>query len=242
MEEDIQGTQNTEQETPAIEKAVEPQVSVEELRTQLQNITGERDHKESEIKRLQTVLRDVQKTQGQGSDALSKRMDSLEELLADNADYLAELRGEEIQPKPKPRLSHREQLEQRRKETPKPTATQDLDPDAERFLRYAYAQGLSQTDPLFLEAVDEGKRNPKEAYEYLKGKQDTKNQALVNKQATEIASRLVEQKLKELGLTSSDISGPSAPTTSWERTEADYAEGKISTEEYSKARKQQGII
>ena len=182
-----------------------PEVSIEDLRKQVAA-------KEEEIRKLQqTVSRHADserklKDQSETLTSLHKRLDQQEESQAVILDYLEEIRGE---PGEKPKTqTHKAELEERRKEKPKG------DPDVARFVAFVESEGLSYDDSLVKEAASED-RNPKEALKYLRDKVRATQSQSIDKRAKEIAEGLLEQKLKELGLTAAGPKGPSGPKENW---------------------------
>ena len=180
-----------------------PEVSIEDLRKQVAA-------KEEEIRKLQqTVSRHADserklKDQSETLTSLHKRLDQQEESQAVILDYLEEIRGE---PREKTQ-THKAELEERRKEKPKG------DPDVARFVAFVESEGLSYDDSLVKEAASED-RNPKEALKYLRDKVRATQSQSIDKRAKEIAEGLLEQKLKELGLTAAGPKGPSGPKENW---------------------------
>lgn len=201
----------TEQEvTPKVEtdEKVEtpPEVSKEDLQKQVVA-------KEEEVRKLQqTVSRHAEserklKDQSETLASLHKRLDQQEASQADILDYLEEIRGEPAVEKPKTQ-THREQLETQRKER-ETSPKKEVDPDVMKFVTYVDSQSLSIEDDLVKEAVGED-RNPKDALKYLRDKVKASQGQDVDKRAKEIAEDLLEQKLKEYGLTASGAGGPTA--------------------------------
>ena len=191
----------TQEITP--EKVETPEVSIEDLQKQVAA-------KEEEIRKLQqTVSRHADserklKDQSETLTSLHKRLDQQEESQAVILDYLEEIRGE---PREKTQ-THKAELEERRKEKPKG------DPDVARFVAFVESEGLSYDDSLVKEAASED-RNPKEALKYLRDKVRATQSQSIDKRAKEIAEGLLEQKLKELGLTAAGPKGPSGPKENW---------------------------
>jgi len=199
---ELQKTQT--EETPEVEPAVEPEVSIEDLKKEI-------ERKESEIKRLQGISKDLQKRgiPKEELDALTQRIDGIEELHATMMDYLVEHLGEPVEEEPTPtKKTYRQQLDERR--AIQRVGKRETDPDVSRFINYVDGQGLERNDPLVLEAVGED-RTPQEALKYLRDKIKATNQASVDKLIAEKAKALNEQWLREHGIAASEASGPSAP-------------------------------
>ena len=151
---ELQETQT--EETPEVEPAVEPEVSIEDLKKEI-------ERKESEIKRLQGISKDLQKRgiPKEELDALTQRIDGIEELHATMMDYLVEHLGEPVEEEPTPtKKTYRQQLDERR--AIQRVGKRETDPDVSRFINYVDGQGLEHNDPLVLEAVGED-RTPQEA-------------------------------------------------------------------------------
>lgn len=190
----------------------EQAIPVATIQPQSPDLQKEIDRKEAEIKRLQGLVKDAQKrgVPKEEIDALNKRFDGIEELTATMADRLEEQFGESDVKTTK--KTHRQELDEKRQVKPKvePVA----DPDVQKFIGYLNSQDLAYDDPLVQEAIAED-RTPQDALKYIKGKVEAKSQVIIDKKAEEIAKNLVEQKLKDLGLTASGAGGPSAPGTAW---------------------------
>lgn len=186
-----------------VEPGVEGQAVDEVIATP--DLTKEIERKEAEIKRLQGLLKDSQRRgiPKEELDILQKRLDGVEESHAEMFDYIVEHLGEGETEKPV-RKTRRQQLEESRKA--KITPAPELAPDVKKFIGYLDSQDLAYDDPIVEEATADN-RTPQEALKYLKEKMDTKSQAMIE----EKARILVEQKLKEKGLTTSGIDAPSAP-------------------------------
>lgn len=196
----------TEKKVTQPEGTVEtpPEVSKEDLQKEIAA-------KQDEILKLQqTVSRHADsehklKDQSDILTSLHKRLDQQEESQAAVLDYLEEIRGEPTGEKPKTQ-THAEKLEARRKEG-EASPKKEVDPDVMKFVAYVDAQGLSTDDALIKEAVSED-RNPKDALKYLRDKVKANQSEESKKQATEIAKGLVEQELKQRGLTAAGARGP----------------------------------
>jgi hypothetical protein len=243
---DIQPEQEIE-ETDQTEKA-QVQPTVEELQKQVEEANKEIERKEGVLQQTKRELKEAQKRGGSKAEieALGKKIESQEEWIANALDDIVNrVAGEYEESKPS-RKSYSQQLEERRaKSKPEPTKP---DPEAQKFLAYCDAmdlhldyEDLDGCDPLVKEALGEG-RNFREGLKYLKDKMKNKDTVDIDKLVNEKLQTALEQKLKEMGLTTSGAGSPSAPASSFEKTEQDYADGKISTEEYRKARKDQGIL
>ena len=185
---------DNEPEVQVEQEAVEP--SVEELK-------GEIDRKEAEIKRLQGVTKDLQRrgVPRQELEALNRRLDGMEESQADLKDYLIDHLGEGEE-KPT-RKTERQRLEERRKSQP-------VDGEVQRFISYVDSLGLAHDDELVEEAVADD-RTPNEALKYLRGKMNEKSQEAIDKQIADSVRLGVEQELKKRGMTTSGSETPSAP-------------------------------
>jgi len=212
--------QGVPQEQASQPEVTQPSKSVEEFQKEL-------ERKEAEIKRLQGITRNLQK-QGipkEELNALHNKIDSLQDWVAEAMDGLvSQVSGEVVEPK---RKTYRQQLDEQRAQT-KPKTEPPLDPDAQRFLTYMASQGLNIEDDLVQEAIAED-RSPKEALKYLRGKIEATSQAMIEKRAKEIAGTIVEQKLKELGLT---VSGAGSPSASRGKTFTRKQLADMSLEEY----------
>lgn len=227
--------EKVEEVTPEVETepVVEtpPEVSIEDLQKQIQ----ERDAKILEQQQTVTKHAERERKLRDQSDVLAaihKRLDDSEELQATMLDHLEELRGQPVEETPSPPKSHREQLETRRKERGTVKQQTAIDPDVQTFFSYCDAIDLyidndsfEKCDPLVKEALGEN-RGFKEGLKYLKSKVKENKEGEVSKAAEESAKVLLEQKLKEHGLTASDASGPSVASQNDEAFLRSYSEGK----------------
>ena len=197
------------------QEATEPvaQPSIEELLKVVEGNKQEIERKETQIKTLQGSLKAAQQRGApkEDIDALHKKIDDMQDWTASALDDVVKrVSGEEIDEKPS-RKSYRQTLDERRKE---PKSEEKADPDVQKFIGYLHSQGLEYDDPLVQEAVADD-RMPQEALKYLKGKSEEKNQTVIDERAGEIAKNMLEQKLKELGLTAPGAGEPSGPSTAW---------------------------
>ena len=190
------------------------QPTVEELQKQIEEARREIERKEGVLQQTKRELKEARRSGASKAEieAIIKRLDFQEEWLAGALDDLAtKVAGDYEEPKPT-RKSYREELEERRQrakpEAPKP------DPDAQRFLAYCDAMDLhldyddiEACDPLVKEALSEG-RDFREGLRYLKEKMKPK-EVDIDKIVNEKLQFAVEQKLKELGLTSEGVGTPS---------------------------------
>jgi len=194
-------TQEETVETP-------PEVSVDELK---QAISA----KDAEILGLQqTVSKHADnehklKDQANSLATIHGRLDKQEENQAAILDYLEEIRGEPVEQPGTSKVSHRAQLAESRKQEGSNKEAVKADPDVVKFVNYMDSQGFSTDDALVKEAVGED-RSPKDALKYLREKVEAGRGENVEKRAKEIAQGLIEQKLKELGLTTEATAVPSA--------------------------------
>ena len=193
------------QEIPKVEK--QPEKQPEKVEPNIEELKQELDKGKQEISRLQGLLKAEQKRGVPKEEiaALHKRIEDLQEWWAGTADDMLTRISGDVEEKPT-KKSYKEQLIERRKETPK---APEIDPDVHKFITYVQSQGLDFDDPLVQESYKED-RSPQEALKFLKGKVEEKFQSNVEKRAGEIAKTLVEQKLKDLGLTTSGTAQPSA--------------------------------
>lgn len=195
-------TVGSPEEKAAVGKDAEPQPSIEELKQENKELKQETDRKEAVIKQLKTrrgvPIEEI--------DAFNKRLDGVEESQADLKDILNKHYGEDEE-STSARKTERQKLDERRKET---KVTPPVGADVQKFITYIDSQGLAHDDPLIEEATAD-ERTPQDALKYLRGKMDEKSQGMIDKRAAEIAKNLVEQKLKDMGLTTTGVESPSAP-------------------------------
>jgi hypothetical protein len=167
------------------------------------------DRKEKEILRLQGV---VQKQSISKNDvlALHKKIDEMQDWVADALDSQRSQAYGEEEAKPT-RKTYREQLATQRAQA-QPQAqnvSAPADPDAQMFWAYMTSQGLTFADKVVQDAIADDK-NPQQALAFLKGKMDEKIQTTIAKQAREIANSLFEEKVKTYGLTAAGAGSPNA--------------------------------
>lgn len=216
-------------EEQAVE-AAEPQPSHEDL-------VKEIERKEAEIQRLQGVLKAEQKrgVSRVELEALTSKIDSLQEWNAEIFDDLAaRIGGEYDEPKPT-KKSYKQALEDRRKVQSPP------DPDAQAFFDYIKGEGLSVDDDIVQEAA--ANKGPREALMHLKEKMKeqskTEIETLAEKKANDLLGPklrvAIEAELKAMGLTASGVGAPSAQSTSDEDFLNLYSAGK--SDDHVRARK-----
>jgi len=177
---------------------------VEQLKAQLAANTTELTRKEKEILRLQgigkkSISRDEFLT-------MSKKIDDTQEYFAEMMDNFATQQLGEPEETKTGRKSYKDELQSRRAAQAK--AAPAANPEAQVFWAYMLSQGLTLEDADVKEALQED-REPKEALEFLKDKQEAKLQAKIEKKAQEKADAIVEAKFKALGLASSGAGSPS---------------------------------
>ena len=206
---------DTQVEPTVPTEKVEPE-KLEPQEPTVEGLTQEIERKEGEIQRLQGITRDLQRrgVPKEAIDALHTKIDGLQEWVATVMDDLANrIGGEYEEPKPS-RKSYSEQLKERKTQE-KPPPAQPTDPEVMKFVKYVDSQGLDYDDSLVQEAVAED-RTPQEALKYLKDKVKNQSQTEIDKRAEDKAKLIVEQKLKEMGITATGPLGPSAPARSWQ--------------------------
>jgi len=218
-EEKLEETTPKTEEQPTAEVVTQPEITVEELTKQL----GDKDAENKKLR--QAVARHSEsehklKDQSETLTNLHKRMEGQEEVIAEIADYIDELRGTPVEEVRTPRGSHKEQLDQRRKERVGAEVKPAANPAVDEFVGYMKAQGLTIESALVKEAIAED-RSPEEALSYLRDKVKTSEDAKLSKLAEEKAQILFEQKAKADGLTTQGARGPSGPANSWRDLSAD---------------------
>jgi len=238
--------------TPVVEEEttqpgeVTAQPTVEELQRQIVERDTEIERKEGVLQQTKRELKDARLKGGSKVeiDALGKRMEVQEEMLAGALDEItAKVSGEE-EPR-QAKQTYSQQLKERREKS-KPEEPKS-DPDAQRFIDYCADEGLhldyedlDSCDPQVKEALGEG-RTFREGLKHLKDKMKTSN-VDIDKLVEDKLQIALEQKLKALNLTGEGAGAPSGSNAGFEKAEQDYADGKISTSEYTKLRQEQGIL
>ena len=183
----------------------------------VEELQKDRDYWKSEAGRKEQVIVDTKsenkRLQRQGGskaemDALNKRFDSQEEFLAQVLDDMTlRVSGEEIPAQQ--RKTYSQQLAERKAQVPEPKA----DPDTQKLINYCDAMDLhldyedfDGCDPVVKEALGEG-RSMREGLKYLKEKMKPKD-ADVDKVVSEKLNLALEQKLKDMGLTTAGAGSP----------------------------------
>lgn len=205
---EVPSAQGNEQAGKPAEVVTQPQPTVTELMETA-------NKKELEIKRLQGLLTAEQKRGAPKAvlDKLNSRLDGMEETNAILRDYLERNLGETEMPSETPtKKTHLQTLKERRETEAKGSEGQpNLDPEAQKFIAYMLSQGLDVTDPIILEATDNGNKSPTESLKVLKAKLHETSKSEEKKRIAEG----VEAKLKELGVASLGVLAPSAPVGDW---------------------------
>jgi hypothetical protein len=190
--------------------------SIEELIQEIQTKDAELQRKEAHIKTLQGSLTAAQQrgVPKEELEAIRKEIAANKKLTAKMLDDVVNrISGDYEDSKPS-RKTYSQLIEEEEMAQAKSKDELKIDPDVQRFINYLHSQALDYDDPLVKEAVSED-RSPQDALTYLKDKVKNQSQAEVDKRAEEIAKNLVEQKLKEFGLTTTGVESPSAPGSSW---------------------------
>jgi len=205
-----------EKKDPQVDPAV-PTVegeTKEPIEPSNEELKQELERKEIHIKTLQGSLKAAQQRGVPKEElvTLHKKIDDMQEWNATVLDDLANrMSGEEGAPPV--RKSYRQQLDETRKSAPEPK--KEVDPETQKFINYLDSHDLVFEDKDVQEAIAED-RTPQEALKYLKGKVDEKGQATIDKRAEEKAKTIVEQTLKEMGLTAPGAGEPSGPSSNWQ--------------------------
>lgn len=233
--------QNTNQpiqetkETVKVEE-VKPQPNIDELQAEI-------NRKEEVIKATKKELSEARK-RGVPKEEMDAIRQEIRDAQKQTAEWLDDVvsrsSGEYEESKPQ-RKTYRQQFDEKIAQTPKP----QLDPEAQKILDYLADEEIDPESDFVVEAV-QGTKNLKDAFKVIKTKIKEKNKAMeqteIQKVIDGIKPKMREEILKELGLTSSGATAPSSGVSSFEKLEQDYADGKISSADYRKARKEQGIL
>lgn len=229
-------------------KEAEPQPSTEDLQAQLDVAKAEAEqnlnlYKEQIQKKESSFARREQELDQRAEtlNTIYPRLDGIEEFQAMQADYLEEMRGVQgIEERPQTRRSHLDELRQRREEAKKQVDTQstvketksEVDPEDLRASVLAQAimeeMGWDKEHPVVKKVWNE--EDSKKVLVHFRKEQKT--------QRDKEADETVQAKLKEAGVTTSETAGPSGSSRSFAEIEQRYADGLISTAEYSKALKE----
>jgi len=194
------------EETQVLE-GVEGQ-STESKPSEIEGLRQSVQQKEAEIKRLQGILKAEQKRGVSKAElgAITQRLDSQEEWLAEALDDLARRQGDSYEEPRQERKSYKQSLEEKRQAKP----SQTEDPEVRAFFDYIDEQGLDIEDSIVKDAVGDD-RPPKQALKFLKEKMKEKEMSEIEAKSEEKIRLGVEQKLKDLGLTAEGVAAPSAP-------------------------------
>jgi uncharacterized coiled-coil protein SlyX len=212
---DIKAEVKPEADDPKTETKAEP--TIEELTKQIEELTGDVEKKDAHIKTLQGSLKAAQQ-RSISKEEFDKRFDDLQAWYADLADDLVTKVSGEYDETKQTRKSYRQQLDEKRQAKPKEETK--IDPDVQKFISYINSQGLDFEDPMVKEAVEDD-RTPQEALTYLRDKVKNQSLAEIDKRAEEKAKTLFEQMLKDSGLTTAGVGGPSAPSKNLSEMSAD---------------------
>lgn len=205
----------------------EAQPTVEELQRQAEEKDQEIERKEGVIKQLKTAIK------GGGSraeiEALGVKIDSQQDWFAGALDDLAgRVSGEDLE---KPvRKSYTQSLKDSRAQI-----QPSKDPEADKFFEYLASEELDLYDDLVQEAIKDT-NSPQQALKSVKDKVKTKSQTeiekLAEKKAEEKINTALEQKLKDMGLTTGGAGSPSGGGRTFTRKQI----SDMSVEEYKEKR------
>ena len=170
-------------------------------------------HQETEIKRLQGLVKAEQKRGVPKAEleAITKRLEAQEVFLAEAFDDLVRRQGDSYEEPRQERKSYKEKLTEQRQAGP----SRAEEPEVKAFFAYLEEQGLSMEDDIVKESLDPlEERTPKQAIRFLKEKVKTREttamEKTVDEKAEEKAKTLLEQQLKDLGYTASGVLTPGA--------------------------------
>jgi len=212
-----------------------PEVSIDDLRTQLtekDSLIVERDAKIKGLRQAAAKHSERERKLTDSWDTVHKRLDAGEEQRAIMLDMLtAQGSGLEI---PTQQQSYKQKLDLERAERGKTKTETPVDPAVNRFLDFVEFMGLDRNDKLVLEAVNEGNSTPQEALTHLRDKIKADEKASADIKADEKAQKLYEQKLKGNGLTSKGAGGPNAASQDDDAFIRDYSDGKSNDHERAK--------
>jgi len=232
------------EETPLIEEVKEEtQPSIEDLQTQIAREKERYDNLYKESQRRESSVIEKERDLGKRAevlDSLTIRLDGIEEYQAMQADYLEEMRsGQGIEQPPPTRRSHLDELRQKREESKKQVETKPVsetpvgDPEELRAAVVAQSiiedMGWDKEHPVVKKVWN--LENPSEVLKILRKEVKTQR----DKEAEE---RLQHTLKHDYGLTKSETGGPSAAGRTFAEIEQRYADGLISTAEYTKALKE----
>lgn len=241
------------EQTDGIEQEVQPegkvetQPTVEELQGRIKELASEVERKEGVIQTTKKELKEVIRRGGSKAevDALSKKLDGMEgnfELLVDAMDDLAHRISGEEEPRPQ-RQTYKERFNAR-KAQPAPEVNPAEKEALEDINEILDERGWDIEGKEVAEYTA-GAKTPREALKMLRTKVKELDKENIKKEAEKEVSTMrqaiKEEIIKEMGLAAPGAGSPSGSLMGFDKTEQDYADGKISREEYKKARKEQGL-
>ena len=174
----------------------------------VEELQQEVERKESVIRQLKSDIKEIRKSGGSKAeiDSLSRKIDDMQDWVAGAMDdLLIRTSGDYEEAKPT-RKSYREELQSKRTQQPA------VDPAAQRFFDYLTDEGLDFDDDVVQEAM-RTTQTPQQALKALKDKMKGTNQEEVKKLAEQMLKEALpvalEQRMKEMGLTTGGAGSPS---------------------------------
>ena len=209
--------ENKTQAEPQVEKPSE-----EPAKPSYEEIVQERDKGKLEISRLQGLLKAEQR-RGVPDEKFDGIHTALGDFRTDIAGWLEDLRnsiqGEAAEAPAKRSYTKEAQDKITKQNAPKPKTQTDI--EAEKFADYLVEQELEWDSEFVQNAIKDTIENPTLALKALKVKVKERDQSKLKKEAEATAKTMLEQMLKDKGLTDLGVEKPSAPSFSYDSKNPD---------------------
>jgi len=213
---EIMTEENKTQAEPQVEKPSE-----EPAKPSYEEIVQERDKGKLEISRLQGLLKAEQR-RGVPDEKFDGIHTALGDFRTDIAGWLEDLRnsiqGEAAEAPAKRSYTKEAQDKITKQNAPKPKTQTDI--DAEKFFDYLKDEGL-EFESDFVKDTIKDTDTPQQALKAIKEKVKERDQSKLKKEAEATAKTMLEQMLKDKGLTDLGVEKPSAPSFSYDSKNPD---------------------
>jgi len=210
-----------------------PEVSIEDIKAQLEEARGQISERDAKLKGLRQSAAKRSEREHKLTDtldAMNKRLEMTEEQGAGILDIL-ESQNEGLETPE--RQTHKQKLDLQRVERGKAKTETPVDPAVTKFVNYVDEHDLKRDSALVTEAAED--RSPTEALDYLRDKIKAQDDAKIAKLVEEGVQIQVEQELKKSGLTSKGAGGPNAASQDDDAFMLTFSEGK--SDDYARAQK-----
>lgn len=231
-----------EQEIEETVESVEQQPTVEDLQRQIAERDAELERKENAFQSLRGENKRLQRLGSKAEvEALRKDFEGFQEFIAGALDDVVTRASGEYEEKPT-RTSYKEQIKAKKEVQPQMSPMdQEIMGEINEILD---KQGWELEGKEVREAT-KGAETPYQALKMLRSKIGEMEKTETEKKITEDKEKLYrevkEKVMKDLNLTGEGAGAPSGASSSFEKLEQDFADGKVDYTTYAKARQERNI-